>query len=332
MLASIVDFSGSAIASSSGKGFIPMQVRRGKVVALLIALTVMLYSVPGFESAANAAFPCTWAPGEVQVGEDRGTPLCEQRGPPAPPPPPMVWVENHFALAAHPDAADMWVAIGYPNGEAASNAALSACAQDMGTGCLFMIKSYNSSYVIAIGSTGQVYTNWDSTVAKARKIVMADCKKAGDVCVETSNGTAKPGRKVAGSSFQYRPEIWRPKGNFRHVFSSAAWIEPVVAGSSNDVWIATGYHNAKEAEQAAVNQCTRDSGFKCAPARTVASAFLYVAHYGAGEARVGSSPTEKLAKTIMQTNCGKKTKCTLAAVYSPWKTGVVRHHVPAAGP
>jgi hypothetical protein len=31
-------------------------------------------------TSAHAAFPCTWAPGEVQVGEDNGVPLCEQCG------------------------------------------------------------------------------------------------------------------------------------------------------------------------------------------------------------------------------------------------------------
>lgn len=31
-----------------------------------------------FATTAQAAFPCTWGEGEYQVGEDNGTPLCEQ--------------------------------------------------------------------------------------------------------------------------------------------------------------------------------------------------------------------------------------------------------------
>lgn len=283
-------------------------------------------------SPAEAAFPCTWAPGEVQVGDDRGTPLCEQRGnPEAPPLPQMDWVANHYAIAAHPDAADMWVAIGYPDGGSATQAALSACQDDMGPGCQFMITSYNSSYSIGIGSTGRVYTNWDSTAAKAKALLLADCRKAGDICFELSHGTAKPGRKVVGAASTYNREIWRPKGNFRHVFASAAWIEPVVPGSPNDVWIATGYGTAQEAESAAVQICARESGLQCAPVRTVASVFLYIAQDKTGGIRIGSSPTEKMASTVMSTNCKKSEKCKLVGVYNPWKKGALRFRAsPAA--
>ena len=287
--------------------------------------TAIAFWVFAWAGEAQAAFPCTWAPGEVQVGDDRGTPLCEQRGDPnAPPPPQMAWVDNHFAIAAHPDAADMWVAIGYPNGASAQQAAVAACNQDMGTGCQFMITSYNSSYSIGIGATGRVYTNWDSSAAKAKKRMLAECRKIGDVCVETSHGTASPGRKIAGSASNYNREIWRPTGNFRHQFASAAWVEPNDQGGSNDVWIATGYRSAQEAENAALQSCMHDSGHSCAAARTVASVFLYIAQTKDGEIRLGSSPTEKMAQSIMRANCGKSAKCKLVALYNPWKSGLIR--------
>lgn len=299
------------------------------VFGLLLALATFWFSSP-----AHAAYPCTGAPGEIQVGQDNGVPLCEQRGGPAqgPAPAQMAWVDNHYALAAHPDASDAWVAIGYPNGEAAKQAALSACAADMGQGCNPMSNSYNSSYVVGIGKEGMVYTNWDSTLAKARKRFAAGCAKNNDVCIELSNGTASPGRKVAGSSFRYTPEIWRPKGNFRHIYAAAAWVDQTSSAAPLDVWVASGHRSPNDAIQSAVDACTRDTGSKCLAIQTVASTFMYAYLIDNVTLAVGTSPTAKLAKSIMDRRCKKGTKCKLTGVFDARQGGVVRHQAGKAPP
>ena len=48
----------------------PFQKLSGPLALLIATL---------FATAAQAAFPCTWAEGEYQVGEDNGTPLCERQ-------------------------------------------------------------------------------------------------------------------------------------------------------------------------------------------------------------------------------------------------------------
>lgn len=292
------------------------------VMGLLLALAVFWFSSP-----AHAAFPCTWAPGEVQVGENNGVPLCEQRGGPAQGPAPvqMVWVDNHYALAAHSYASDVWVAIGYPNGEAAKQAAMSACAADMGQDCVPMSNSYNSSYVVGIGKEGVVYSEWDSTVAKARKRLTDVCTKNNDVCSELSNGTASQGRKVAGSFFRYTPEIWRPKGNFRHIFAAAAWVDQTSSAAPLDVWVASGHRSPDDAIQAAVATCTRETGSKCLAIQTVASTFMYAYIIDDVTLAVGTSPTAKLAKSIMDRRCKKGKKCKLTGVFDARQGGVVRH-------
>ena len=299
------------------------------VAALLLALAIFWLSSP-----AHAAFPCTWTPGEVQVGENNGVPLCEQRGGPAqgPAPAPMVWVDNHYALAAHSEASNAWVAIGYPNAEAAKQAAMSSCAADMGQGCVPMSSSFNSSYVIGIGKEGAIYTEWDSTVAKARKRLTDLCTKSNDVCFELGNGTASQGRKVAGSSFRYTPEIWRPKGNFRHVYAAAAWVDQTSSAAPLDVWIASGHRSPDDAIQAAVDTCTRDTGSKCLAIQTVASTFMYAYLIDDVTLAVGTSPTAKLAKSIMDRRCKKGSKCKLTGVFDARQGGIVRHQAGKAPP
>lgn len=44
----------------------------------LLAPALLLFAVDA-PNIAEAAFPCTWAEGEYQVGENNGTPLCERR-------------------------------------------------------------------------------------------------------------------------------------------------------------------------------------------------------------------------------------------------------------
>ncbi len=290
--------------------------------ALLLALAILLFPKP-----SHAAFPCTWAPGEVQVGVNNGVPLCEQRGGSSQGTgsAQMVWVDNHYALAGHNDAVGTWTAIGYSDGEAAKQAAMNACMADMGAGCIFFLKSFNSSYATGMGRAGAIYADWDSTVAKARKRFMDKCQKNKDFCVELSTGTAKPGRKIAGTSFRYTPEVWRPKGNFRHVYSAAAWVDPSSSVYPLDVWISSGYSNSEDASRAARNMCTSDSGAKCEHVLGIASAFIYVALTDSNNMIVGSSPTAKLAKSIMASKCDKKLKCKLTGVFDSRQSGVIRH-------
>jgi hypothetical protein len=291
-------------------------------IGLLLAVAIMWFSSP-----AQAAFPCTGAPGEVQVGQDNGVPLCEQRGggSQGPAPVAMEWVDNYYALASHADASHAWVAIGYPNRESAIQAANSACAADMGQACKPMLSSFNSSYVVGIGKQGAVYTEWDSTVAKARKRLTNLCTKYEDVCFELSNGTAGPGRKVAGSSFRYTPEIWRPKGNFRHAYAASAWADPASGVAPIDVWMASGHRDPNDAARAAVDACARDTGAKCVFARSVASTFMYAYLNKDNELGIGASPTSKLVKPIMAKNCSKAMKCKLTGVFDARQPGIIRH-------
>ena len=109
--------------------------------------------------SANAAFPCTWAPGEVQVGEDNGVPLCEQRGPTQPVsggpvadaprfPGSLRMVDTYFAVAFHPGANDPWAI--WKNQKSLQNAeerVLGACNSLMGSGCV-LVGSGKNSYVL----------------------------------------------------------------------------------------------------------------------------------------------------------------------------------------
>ncbi len=302
------------------------------VMGMLLALAVF--------AAAPAKAEGNCPPGYFPIGGGNNgwegcAPMNGTDGGPAQGPAPvqMFWVDNHFALASHKDASNAWVAIGYPNGEAAKQAVMSACNADMGQGCVPLSNSYNSSYVVGIGKEGVVYSEWDSTLAKARKRLAAGCAKNNDVCSELHNGTASPGRKVAGSSIRYTPEIWRPKGNFRNVYAAAAWVDPTSKVAPLDVWIASGHRNPQDAARAAVDACARDTGAKCVIARRpIGDTFMVIILINDVILAVDASPTAKLAKSIMDRDCKKGEKCKLTGVFDARQGGVVRHQAGKALP
>jgi hypothetical protein len=81
-----------------------------------ISLTfLVMWTMPAF-----AAFPCTWGPGEYQVGDDKGVPLCEknempqggrQQTEPKSVMPPRVFkkMDTTVVVVMHPDADDPWM-------------------------------------------------------------------------------------------------------------------------------------------------------------------------------------------------------------------------------
>jgi len=82
--------------------------------------------------------------------------------------------------------------------------------------------------------------------------------------------------------------------------------------------------------RAAEDACATDSSVKCVNARNVASTFIYVYTVNNGSLAVASSPTAKLAKSMVARNCEKGFKCTLTGVFDPRAGGVVRHHADTA--
>ncbi|RDV02959.1 DUF4189 domain-containing protein [Sphingorhabdus pulchriflava] len=165
----------------------------------LLVIIASFFASIVFPESANAAFPCTWAPGEVQVGEDNGVPLCEQRGPTQPTsggaaadaprfPSPLRLVDTYFAVAFHPGANDPWAI--WKNQISLQNAeerVLAACNAVMGIGCKIVGSGANSFVVLGYQmdqSAGPqlVELGVGTSLKKARQNLKEKCKSRGYKC------------------------------------------------------------------------------------------------------------------------------------------------------
>jgi Domain of unknown function (DUF4189) len=103
-------------------------------------------------SPTQAAIPCTWAPGEVQVGDDRGVPLCEQRGGgDAESAPGPQWEKRWGAIAIDEEASRFGGVEGFSSKGQAENAAVSACKKNGGTKKCKSSAYYNQCGALAWG-------------------------------------------------------------------------------------------------------------------------------------------------------------------------------------
>jgi Domain of unknown function (DUF4189) len=128
-------------------------ISRVRTCTLLVAASLLALAIIWFPKPAHAAFPCTWAPGEVQVGENNGVPLCEQRGgssqgaAPAGP----QWASRWGAIAVDGAAGKFGGVEEMTSGSRAKKAAIKLCRQNGGSDCKIAAAYGNQCGALAWG-------------------------------------------------------------------------------------------------------------------------------------------------------------------------------------
>lgn len=287
---------------------------------LIITLTVFVSLTWLGAGEAKAAWPCTWAPGEYQVGEDRGVPLCErdeslvQR-----PTQPVYVATNYYAAAWHGESPVVWMVAGYGSVAAAEASALDKCKKAMGKGCTIAQSNFNGAFVSVIGMNGQLYAATDTTRKKAEKRALEHCAKQKDICAVNTWMEAPAGNQT--------PFYTPPKGDPRNVYAAVAWPKEPVAATKEDltIYVSTGHATLKAAETGVLDFCKSQTGKECVLIHTIASTYFVMVKRSDDQVSVEGSPTEDLAKKVVKERCPKGLKCTMTGIIPAWQGGNIAH-------
>lgn len=312
-----------------------MDHRKRLATALFLLLAAVMFLNPG--TAQAQTFPCTWGPGEVQVGVNNGVPLCQQRGSSGTyaPPTPVYAIDNYSAAAWHADSADVWMVGGFSSEGRAVAAAIASCNQAMGGGCTKAASNVNGGLAIARGVEGGLYARSDRNDGNAKRGVLKHCKSQGDECIVINSMMSRPGRTTNPSRGGESQEFFPPHGDFRSKYAAAAWVDGTkLAGRpwSADVWFSGGHGSRAQAQQAAQTACEQALRSPCLVAMTVANTMMVVSQRDGSNITLGAGPTEAMATARSMAECRKiKGKCSAAGTFTAYTQGTIRHDPLAFG-
>ncbi|MBO9519604.1 MAG: DUF4189 domain-containing protein [Porphyrobacter sp.] len=260
-----------------------------------------------------------WTPGGNGVGS---VPLCMRDGYaqpayPTPPPPPR---EEYAAIAAHPDAADVWVTNStiFANFDHVKGRVLEMCNAVMGGGCVGLGAWRNSSYVVFRNKTGSFYTAWLDDGGAARERTLAECSAEQLLPCEVF-GTF--------SSVSYRS----PDASARKLYAASAWVaapHPV----DYKLYIASGLSSPDAAIAAAVKACQEATSQPCELNQWTGNGFIQTYRLNGGDISATVETTAERAQDAAWENCRKlrSTKCELQASFDSRKPGLFVHDFVAA--
>lgn len=281
-------------------------------IALLLSLAA--------PSAVQAAYPCPGGPGpgEVQVGVSGGThgvaavPICDRAGGGAPQAPPT-YSYVYGAIAAHPDAADVWMAGGYSQSYGAEREAMAMCAAAMGDGCISFGEWHNSSFAIIRDARNYIRGAWNGQGGAMRKRVLKECAAEQLLPCEVVGSFSSSKRRHQPSPATYRKS-----------YIAAAWV--FGEGYDNRLYISSGQNRYADAERQAIDACARATGRKCQIAAMTANGVIQPFRLGDGSTSVASELSAKRAAQAMKADCKKrKTTCTAQRPYDSRTAGQFVH-------
>lgn len=287
-----------------------MQTRLFLVFAL--ACATWLSALPAAAQAYGR--PCPGGPGadELIIGMTKDVdgktdiPLCGPRnqGDRLPQAPPTI-VNRYGAIAWHADAADVWM-VGNQDfgGSALENHALEACNRAMGGGCKSIGSWNNSSMSIIRDRSGTLYNAWNGDDGAVRKQVLAQCSARQALPCEVIG-------KFGSGKSHYIPDT----ATVRKSYALAAWVGGA-EGYDDKLYIASGYTDLQEAENAALGSCTKATGRQCKIVAFSGNGYLQTYVLGGGDHSVTAETSPKRAGEAAKVLCKqKKQKCILQAVY-----------------
>jgi hypothetical protein len=287
------------------------------------SMLLLLASTLWLSKPVQAAWPCTWAPGEFQVGEDRGIPLCERReesnpGGYAAPRAPR-YLDNYIAVAWHPNANDVWATWNHRTEAKSTEKALSACKEAMGEGCTIAVNGWNSSVAIARDQDNIVWQAWGNTPETARQKVLTACteKKAG--CQILHLFTAEP--ILARGIFTKKQKSYFPdRAAVAPRYAMIAWPEDISTVPSKwqtKVWIVSGQGIAAEMEQRLLSQCQKDSGTQCKTKQNNMNGVVFrYRNESQGFVAWNMAHSRQAAEQYVQSKCAEtQSKCQLLDSY-----------------
>jgi len=291
----------------------------GRTLAILLAL-------PLFFAACRAdaqTYPCAGpGPGEIMVGMAPGgpgvapQPMCQQvsqgsGGQQAAARLPDVYM----SVIWHPDTPEVWVAKGFLSGDESEKRALDACADAMGEGCKVGTTWYNDATIVVVNDlVGNVFIYGAATSREAKNGADADCEKFSTECRRA---------KTIKNSFS-REELDFPSGPIaRRTFGAVARPKGKIEGKWDDsAWIATGAPGYRVAEETALSQCHKDSGFECDVRVSAGNGLIARVVDDKGHVYWWDVPSDRALDKAIKASCDKQRTCRVVDTFDVRKPGV----------
>lgn len=281
--------------------------------AIVLLLAALGAAAPA--SAQYAPFPCTWAPGERQVGQTMQgpvvVPLCINEAPgqassssPA---------GTYAAFAFHEDASDIWIDGSYvgPN-HFGARISLEQCTRVMGSGCQSGGTWGNATLVVYRNGRGVLFwaLAYDKAgVAKAQK----DCR--GDAFL--------PCEQVYKFGSSTREHF--PGNEIRKRYLAAAWVAGE-KGYDGKLYIASGEPTFRSAAEKAIKACQAATGApECTLIDYTADGILLTFRSDTNDGALVETTAARAIKAA-ERRCKKaKVRCTLQAQFDARKAGQFVH-------
>ncbi len=284
----------------------------------MAALFVLLLFVP---DQSWAAHPCPGGPGpgERQVAVGGGSPgvaaypICE-RFDNAPQAPATVSYYNIYgAIAAHPDADDVWMAGNYNGPNSAEQEALAMCRAAMGAGCISFGEWHNSSFSVIRNSQGVLFGAWNGQGGQMRKNVLRDCGSNQQLPCEVIGS-------FSSSKRRYAPAL----ATARKSYAVAAWV--FGEGYDGRLYVSTGRTVLADAEREALTACNKATGKECKIATSTGNGLIQTFTLANGDSSVVVESNPKRAQQAVKAHCKKlKQSCTLQRAYDSKASGLTVH-------
>lgn len=294
----------------------------------LTAIFAILLLAP---DRAHAAHPCPGGPGpgERQVAVGGGQPgvaeypICERFDEGSQATAPVSYYNIYGAIAAHPDADDVWMAGNYNGPNAAEQEALSMCRAAMGNGCISFGEWHNSSFSVIRNSQGILFGAWNGQGGQMRKNVMRDCTSNQQLPCEVIGS-------FSSSKRRYVPSL----ATARKSYAVAAWV--FGEGYDGRLYVSTGRTVQADAEREALTACSKATGKECKIATSTGNGVIQTFTLANGDSSVVVESNPKRAQQAVKAHCKRlKQSCTLQPAYDSKTIGVTVHSfiatVPANG-
>jgi hypothetical protein len=268
------------------------------------------------ETASAQLRPC--GPGETPIGMDNSNPsipvpLCPGQSAEQP-----SAADSYAGMAFHPDAADVWVIGGYRGPGTAVQMAIAECNKVMGSGCQSNGDWWNTHLEVIRNAYGELLFIWGANGKKARKELMANCKKDQELPCESV-------KKFQAHTRRHLPGI-EVRKSYAAAFST--WSSGSEPDRQSNLYVASGQPTLEEAKKVAGDACRRaNPGRKCDMRNSSGNGFLQTFRSN-GNLYVTAEITVARAQLAAKNRCDTlKTKgCVLDTVYDARKPGVFIHN------
>jgi hypothetical protein len=229
---------------------------------------------------------------------------------------------SYIAIVLHPKSSDVWATWNQRSDEQAQQAALKACNQVMGSGCLIGSSGYNGSIAVGHSPDKRVWVGWGEGPGDARAEMDRYCAQGQQKCelkhifsgVSWAEDAREPGSSAIDHAENYFPGL--PGQGQKHVMIAWPKVAPKALPSRNSIWLGSGQQITETAKQRLLDKCKQESGNECKIGLASPNGVIF-RYFDSSLGVVWSTQaSRKAAETAIELRCIlSRSKCKVLDVY-----------------